>query len=63
MTESKLLDLFASLKYEKFHVKDFILGINDNGVRDLAHSLYHRDQVLIASHPRDKLIEKLDESK
>ena len=59
----KVIKLCASLKYELFHAKDFILGINDNGVRDLAHSLYHRDLVLIASHPRDKLIEKLDESK
>ena len=63
ITESKLLKLCASLKCEFCHVKDFILGINDNGVRDLAHSLYPRDLVLIASHPRDKLIEKLDESK
>ena len=38
-----------------------ILGINDNGVRDLAHSLYHGGLVRITSHPRDKLIEKLEE--
>ena len=55
--------LCASLKYELFHAKDFILGINDNGVRDLAHSPYHGGLVRITSHPRYKLIEKMEDTK
>ena len=43
MTESKLLSSVRLLNTNWCHVKDFILGINDNGVRDLEHSMYHRD--------------------
>ena len=43
------------------HVNVLILGINDNGVRDLAHPLYYGGLVRITSHPRDKLIENLEE--
>ena len=59
ITKSKL----SSLKYEWFYAKDFILGINDNGVRDLAHSMHHGGLVGITCHLRDKLIKKLKKTK